>query len=79
MRALTLAEIILIIYAMIMLFTSIFTLISEGWVALVFNLVEGKGAIFSGTLILIIIIDAWRVKKRRNLLQKGRLKPGQLF
>jgi hypothetical protein len=79
MRALTLAEIILIMFAMIMLFTSIFTWASEGLVALVFELVEGKGAIFSGTLILIILIDGWRIKKRRNLLRKGKLKPGQLF
>ncbi|MGD6875821.1 hypothetical protein [Bacillus infantis] len=79
MRALTLAEIILIMFATIMLFTSIFTLASEGLIALVFELAEGKGAIFSGTLILIILIDGWRIKKRRNLLRKGKLKPGQLF
>ncbi|MGD6843040.1 hypothetical protein ACQCVH_11035 [Bacillus infantis] len=79
MRALTLAEVTLFAWTLFLIITSAATFITEGLYAWVFQLVEGRGALLTFLLILILLIDSWRIKKRRNLLQKGKLKPGQLF
>ncbi|WP_026583393.1 hypothetical protein [Bacillus sp. J33] len=79
MRALAVLEAVLILWIVLLLGSLIGTLISEGLIAMVFKLAEGKGVILTLLLISATITDMWRDKKRDRLIQKGKLEPNQLF
>lgn len=79
MRALAVLEAVLILWIVLLLGSLIGTIISEGLIAMVFKLAEGKGVILTLLLISATITDMWRDKKRDRLIQKGKLEPNQLF
>ncbi|MBT2688631.1 hypothetical protein J7I93_10580 [Bacillus sp. ISL-47] len=79
MRALAVIEAVLILWIILLLGSLMGTLMSEGLIALVFKLAEGKGVVLTLLLISATLIDMWRDKKRDRLIQKGRLEPNQLF
>lgn len=79
MRALAVLEAVLILWSIILIGSLMGTLMSEGLIAMVFKLAEGKGIILTLLLISATITDMWRDKKRDKLIQKGKLKPNQLI
>jgi hypothetical protein len=79
MRALAVLEAVLILWIILLIGSLMGTLMSEGLIALVFKLAEGKGVILTLLLIFATVIDMWRDKRRNRLIQKGRLEPNQLF
>lgn len=79
MRALAVLEGALIVWIIMLLGSLMSTFMSEGLIALVFKLAEGKGILFTVLLIAATITDMWRDKKRDRLIQKGKLEPNQLF
>ncbi|GLB59062.1 hypothetical protein [Cytobacillus sp. NCCP-133] len=79
MRALAVIEAVLILWIIVLLGSLMGTFMSEGLIALVFKLAEGKGVILTLLLIIATITDMWRDKKRDRLIQKGKLEPNQLF
>ncbi|MDF2037889.1 hypothetical protein P2R12_13070 [Cytobacillus oceanisediminis] len=79
MRALAVLEGALIVWIIMLLGSLMGTFMSEGAIALVFKLAEGKGILLTVLLIAATITDMWRDKKRDRLIQKGKLEPNQLF
>ncbi len=79
MRALAVVEGALIVWIIMLLGSLMKTFMSEGFIALVFKLAEGKGILLTLLLIAATLTDMWRDKKRDRLIQKGKLEPNQLF
>ncbi|WHY61678.1 hypothetical protein [Cytobacillus firmus] len=79
MRALAILEGALIVWIILLVGSLMGTFMSEGFIALVFKLAEGKGILLTVLLIAATIADMWRDKKRDHLIQKGKLEPNQLF
>lgn len=79
MRALAVVEGALIVWIIMLLGSLMGTFISEGFIAMVFKLAEGKGILLTLLLIAATLTDMWRDKKRDRLIQKGKLEPNQLF
>ncbi|MCS0788738.1 hypothetical protein [Cytobacillus pseudoceanisediminis] len=79
MRALAVVEGALIVWIIMLLGSLMNTFMSEGFIALVFKLAEGKGILLTVLLIAATLTDMWRDKKRDRLIQKGKLEPNQLF
>lgn len=79
MRALAVLEGALIVWIIMLVGSLMGTFMSEGFIALVFKLAEGKGILLTVLLIAATIADMWRDKKRDHLIKKGKLEPNQLF
>ncbi|MBX9971527.1 hypothetical protein [Cytobacillus firmus] len=79
MRALAVLEGALIVWIIMLLGSLMGTFMSEGFIALVFKLAEGKGILLTLLLIAATLTDMWRDKRRDRLIQKGKLEPNQLF
>ncbi|RBP94575.1 hypothetical protein DFO70_104216 [Cytobacillus firmus] len=79
MRAIAILEGALIVWIIMLLGSLMGTFMSEGFIAMVFKLAEGKGILLTVLLIAATLTDMWRDKRRDRLIQKGKLEPNQLF
>ncbi len=72
MRALALLEVILVGYLLYSIIKLIVIFTTDGVFSMIFVFAEMSFTLTLVTL-LTIIVDVWRVRKRNNLIRKGKL------